>query len=237
MREVVGSSPTAATKIMSYYTQNANFHGWGPDSAQLNLEKLSLLDKFAQGKIIDIGTGSGIYANYLAQRGHQVTAIDQEKEFINQAKAKFPQINFKQASALNLPFKDQTFDTAILFDILEHLDDFQALQEATRVAKRVIISVPRTNQTFLTKWSLAHHHYLDRTHLRTYTLDSLNNLLAQASLQSIYLQEALPISLRGATIDYLCSGNKLKKVLLKVLLKPFSDPQPIYSTIFAVVDK
>ncbi len=222
---------------MSYYTQNADSHGWGPAVAKLNPEKTKLLDQFAIGKILDIGCGSGIYAHYLATKGHQVVAIDNQPEFIQQVKVKFPQVNFQQASALKLPFKHQTFDTAILFDVLEHLDDLKTLQEASRVAKRVIISVPRANQAFLTQWSLAHHHYLDRTHLRAYTPNSLRKLLVNVSLKIIYLREALPISLYGVVVDHLARGSSLKKLLLKLLLKPFTPEKHLYFTIFAVGGK
>ena len=222
---------------MSYYTRNANFHGWGPEVVQLNPKKTQLLDQFAIGKILDIGCGSGIYAHYLQQKGYQVTAIDQQKQFIQQAQKKYKQVIFQQASALKLPFKNQSFDTAILFDILEHVDDVKVLQETTRVAKRVIISVPCTNQSFLTRWSLAHHHYIDKTHLREYTITSLKKLFHQVSLKPLYLQEALPISIYGLAVSHLSGDKPLKKFILKLILKPFTPEKPLYSTIFAVGEK
>ena len=51
--------------------------------------------------------------------------------------------NFIQANAEELPFKDGRFDTAALCEILEHVENpTKALQEAVRVSKRVIITVP-----------------------------------------------------------------------------------------------
>jgi ubiquinone/menaquinone biosynthesis C-methylase UbiE len=51
--------------------------------------------------------------------------------------------NFVRANAESLPFKDKEFDTAILCEILEHVENpIKALQEAKRVANKVIITVP-----------------------------------------------------------------------------------------------
>ncbi len=224
---------------MSYYTKNANFHGWGPEVAQLNPEKINLLTKFAQGKVLDLGCGSGIYSYYLAKRGHRVFGIDVQSEFIQKAKSRYKHKNltFQLASALKLPFKSDSFDTVVAFDVLEHVNDKKALLEISRVAKKVIISVPHQNQKILTQWSLAHHHYMDKTHQREYTQDSLKMLLETSGFKIIYLTPSLPISLYGLVAEHLSKENKLKKLLIKILLKPFTPEPPLYSTLFAVAEK
>lgn len=51
--------------------------------------------------------------------------------------------NFVQGDCRALPFPDGSFDTAVLGDVLEHCTDpEQAVREASRVAKRVVITVP-----------------------------------------------------------------------------------------------
>jgi ubiquinone/menaquinone biosynthesis C-methylase UbiE len=51
--------------------------------------------------------------------------------------------NFLKVDAHFLPFKDQSFDIAISFHVLEHLENpFKALNEMRRVAKEVRIRVP-----------------------------------------------------------------------------------------------
>ena len=50
--------------------------------------------------------------------------------------------NFIQADAHNLPFKDNSFDTVCLGDIVEHLvHPLKALLEAKRVGRRLIITI------------------------------------------------------------------------------------------------
>lgn len=51
--------------------------------------------------------------------------------------------NFVHGDCHHLPFPDGSFDTAVLGDVLEHcMDPEQAVREASRVARRVIITVP-----------------------------------------------------------------------------------------------
>ena len=51
--------------------------------------------------------------------------------------------NFVQGDCAHLPFADNSFDTAVLGDVLEHcLDPDQAVREAARVARRVVMTIP-----------------------------------------------------------------------------------------------
>lgn len=222
---------------MNDYLKNASKFHWGPSSASLNEEKVELLDKYARGSVLDIGTGSGIYANYLTRSGHSVTAIDNQAEFVRAAKRKYPKVSFQKASAYKLPFKKNQFDTVVLFDVIEHLDDVKVLTEAMRVGKRLIISVPLENSPVLMKWSLTHHHYMDNTHLRVYSKKSLLKLLKTLKFSSAYMQESLPISISGLASDYMSDGSKLKHLILKGILKAFSPTKQINSAIFAVANR
>jgi ubiquinone/menaquinone biosynthesis C-methylase UbiE len=55
-------------------------------------------------------------------------------------------VDYPKVDATKLPYKNESFDTVILSDVIEHLDYFQsqlAMAEAYRVAKKkVIITVP-----------------------------------------------------------------------------------------------
>jgi ubiquinone/menaquinone biosynthesis C-methylase UbiE len=51
--------------------------------------------------------------------------------------------NFVHCDCIKLPFDNKSFDTAVLGDILEHcVDPVAAIQEAARVAKRLVLTVP-----------------------------------------------------------------------------------------------
>lgn len=221
----------------SIYKTNGQKFGWGPGVASLNPEKADLLKRFAQGKCLDIGFGSGVYTQHLQKLGHSVAGVDNENQFVQEAKVKYKKIKFLKASALNLPFKNLAFNTAIAFDILEHLDDQAALKETFRVAKRVIFSVPLKNQRILEQYGLSHAHYLDKTHLRVYSLKKIRSLAKSLNLKLVYLEKSLPLSISGLLINRLSQKNKFLKIILKVLLKPFLPEPPLYSTIFGVIER
>ncbi len=221
---------------MSEYVKNGLAFGWGPGVVSLNPEKTSLLEKYASGKCLDVGHGSGIYTNFLNSLGYDSVGVDNEKEFVTKASKTYPDVKYVHSEATVLPFKKNEFDTVVLFDIIEHLDDEKMLKEASRVGKRLIISVPHSNQEQLTEYSLVHSHYLDRTHLRTYTPESLKSVLKKSKLKVIMCKPSLPISLSGLLIQRLSRGNRIKQFLLKLLLKPFLPEPPIYSTVFAVAE-
>ena len=186
---------------------------------------------------MDVGFGSGIYTNFLQETGHQVVGVDNQKDFVKFATKKYSDISFILSGAEKLPFKDKEFDTVIAFDILEHLDDKKVIGEIFRVADRLIFSVPHTNQEVLLRYGLSHAHYLDQTHLRTYTLKTAKKLFTSKFFKTIYLKKSLPLSISGLLIERLSNGKAHKKILLKLLLKAFLPEPAIYSTIFGVIDE
>lgn len=90
--------------------------------------------------IIDIGAGTGRYSEYLANLGHNVTAVELVNKNVSEIKKKSDKIIAKQGNALNLKFKDESFDIALLFGPVYHLfsyeDKLKAILEAKRVVKK-----------------------------------------------------------------------------------------------------
>lgn len=222
---------------MNSYLQNGQRFGWGPQVASLNPDKAALLKRFSLNNCLDLGFGSGIYTKFLSDLGHEVSGVDNQKKFVTEALKKYPKIPFLLGDAYQLPFKKNTYETAIAFDILEHLDDNMALKEISRVAKRIIFSVPMENQEILLRFGLSHSHYLDNTHLRVYSLKNLRKLLTTLSYHIIYLEPALPLSISGLLIERLAGENKILRIFLKIILKPFLPEPSLYSTIFGVIEK
>lgn len=88
-------------------------------------------------KIVDIGGNDGHTFDGWGNR-ENITTVDIDLYDIP---------NFVRSNAETLPFEDKRFDTAILAEILEHVEDpIKALKEAKRVAKRVIVTVPEEHE-------------------------------------------------------------------------------------------
>jgi SAM-dependent methyltransferase len=85
---------------------------------------------------LDVGTGSGIFAEEFARRGLAVTGIDANADMLHGAHPYVPEGDFLQAIAENLPFADNAFDVVFLGLVLHETDDLvKTLQEAHRVAR------------------------------------------------------------------------------------------------------
>jgi ubiquinone/menaquinone biosynthesis C-methylase UbiE len=89
---------------------------------------------------LDIGCGEGHNTRLLAGRGAHMTAIDIAHKFVAHAKnaesTKGPSINYVTASAVELPFRDETFDFATAFmSFMDIPETDRVLAEAYRVLK------------------------------------------------------------------------------------------------------
>jgi len=93
-------------------------------------------------KILDVGGGTGIYAYWLAQMGHEVHMIDPVPQHIKKAISKAEHYDKQLESvsigdALNLNFPEKKFDIVLLLGPLYHLtekeDRLKALNEARKV--------------------------------------------------------------------------------------------------------
>ena len=89
---------------------------------------------------LDIGCGEGHNTRLLAKRATHITAIDISEVFIQYAKQSEEQeslgIDYRVASAVELPFDDSTFDFAVSFmSFMDIPETYRVLAEAHRVLK------------------------------------------------------------------------------------------------------
>ncbi len=86
--------------------------------------------------VLDIGTGTGLFAESFARHGLAISGVDANPEMIRAVKGFVPDGNFKVGIAEELPFGDCEIDLAFLGLVLHETDDaVKALQEARRVVK------------------------------------------------------------------------------------------------------
>jgi ubiquinone/menaquinone biosynthesis C-methylase UbiE len=99
------------------------------------------LEDFEISSVLDVGTGTAVFAEAFASVGLTVQGVDSNPEFLTIARTYLPNAIFQQACADKLPFEDQEFDLVFLGHVLhETIDPQSALKEAHRVAcKRVAI--------------------------------------------------------------------------------------------------
>ena len=97
------------------------------------------LDGIDLMNVLDIGTGSGVFAEAFAKRGLQVFGIDANPEMLAEARKYVPNGEFREAEAEKLPFPDRTFDLVFMGVLLHESETpLKVLSEARRVAKKRI---------------------------------------------------------------------------------------------------
>lgn len=87
--------------------------------------------------ILEIGCGPGALTNSLSRwyPNANIIGIDKDTSFIEFAKQKMPHLNFMEADATSLPFKDNTFDVVISHTVQEHIPPEKFFNEQLRVLK------------------------------------------------------------------------------------------------------
>ncbi len=86
--------------------------------------------------VLDIGTGSALFAEAFFKEGIRVTGIDTNPEMIEAAYQFVPDGLFQIARAENIPFGDKSFDLTFFGVVFHEVDDYsRALKEAFRVSE------------------------------------------------------------------------------------------------------
>jgi SAM-dependent methyltransferase len=99
-----------------------------------------MLDSFgalASQRLLDVACGTGHIAGTAAGRGARSDGIDFAATMVDQAKARFPGVSFREGDACRLPYPDDSFDAvACGFGLLHMAQPEQAMKEAWRVLRR-----------------------------------------------------------------------------------------------------
>ena len=145
-------------------------------------------------KILDVGCGTGTLGFEIKKRGNEVWGLDINKKAIDLAKKKLDKtFLYDAADPDDLPIKDEKFDVIVFADILEHLDEPEAvLLEYKKYLKedgRIIVSLPN-----FASWTIrvkklfgplkpAKYGILDETHKHFYDLAKAKKLVEDSGYE------------------------------------------------------
>lgn len=161
-------------------------------------------------KIIDLGCGTGYYLFLLSCLPVKLRLTGFDNDARAQAEARDflsnKNIRFVIGDLHKMPFHDNSFDKAVLSEVLEHVeDDDRVLKEISRILKpggSLTVSVPSQNYPFFwdpVNWTLQHffntHIKLGffsgfwSGHLRLYRLDELRKKIENAGFKLEIIEE------------------------------------------------
>jgi len=105
----------------------------------------------ANASILDVGCGNGVISRHLGRFGFKVTGIDVSEKAIEKARSlnQFSNVKFMRENAEDLIARGMKFDAIICSEVLEHLNDPDALltvlnKSLSRNGK-LIITIPNGN--------------------------------------------------------------------------------------------
>lgn len=120
----------------TWWAQPGNIEHASTASASAVVDRI--LSSYGCGRILDVGSGTGAVVRELLKRGADAHGIDVSAVTANHCDRYSPG-RFSTGSVLALPFADDSFDTVVGINFLEHLDTSdvpQALREIFRVCRR-----------------------------------------------------------------------------------------------------
>ena len=100
--------------------------------------------------LLDIGTGSALFAESFCQIGYDVTGVDADPDMLVAARHYLPQADFLVAAAESLPLTAKSFDISFMGMVLhETKRPMTSLIEAKRVTRRTVsvLEWPPPNKT------------------------------------------------------------------------------------------
>ena len=107
--------------------------------AHLEIERVAdqVLTNVSAHTLLDVGTGTGLFAEAFYKRGLTVAGIDANPKMLEMARQYLPDAELRQATAEKIPFPAQAFDIVFMGLVLHEIDEIlTALQEARRVASQ-----------------------------------------------------------------------------------------------------
>ena len=161
----------ASSYAARYIARNHEAH-----SFRIRQQRVCELFDKPESRVLDIGCGPGIMAEYLLRNECEVFGVDISEEMIHECIERFrdrPAAHFSVGKIEDLQFPTAYFDAVICMGVVEYIaDDESAVKEMARVTRpggTVIVTVPN---------NLSPHRVWDRFVYRKAT-DSLKRLMGR----------------------------------------------------------
>lgn len=168
-------------------------------------------------RILDIGCGTGLTGRAikdLHKNSIEVTGIEIEPDIAEKAKTNLDKVLVGNVESVTIPFPQGYFDCMIYGDVLEHLiDPWGLLARLNPFLKHngyVIASIPNVAHYRILKmlgrkeWTYQDRGIMDKTHLRFFTIKSIEDMFGKASLNIV-------------RIEHKISASRVKKIMNKIL--------------------
>jgi 2-polyprenyl-3-methyl-5-hydroxy-6-metoxy-1,4-benzoquinol methylase len=165
------------------------FHGFFPRT-----DLIELVPKGAR-RILDVGCGVGKTGQLLREKGfEEIFGVEININAAQEAKAYYQEVIIGDIEKDILPFNRGFFDCILYGDVLEHLiDPWKVLKSHREILKDdgiIICSIPNIRYYKILKplilngrWEYVDLGILDRTHLRFFTLKTIEDMFRETGYE------------------------------------------------------
>lgn len=134
------------------------------------------LEKTVINTVLDVGSGSGLFAEAFYRHGCQVTAIDLNRDMLIAARQFIPEVPFQVGQMENLPYRNRSFDLVFMGFVLHESElPSLGLREARRVS---------TVRTAVLEWPFIEEEYGPPLAHRL-SSDNISGIAAEAGCSEI----------------------------------------------------
>jgi SAM-dependent methyltransferase len=143
-----------------------------------------------QGRLLDIGAGTGAFVAYMQQEGWEVTGLEPD-EVARERALTDNKVRLQDGAALfSLPA--ESYDAITLWHVLEHVHDLhpylERLKQLIKKGGRIFIAVPNYTSYDAGVYGAAWAAYDVPRHLYHFSPDAMEGLLARHGLQLHFTQ-------------------------------------------------
>ena len=140
-----------------------------------------------RGRVLDVGSGRGLFIAAMAQAGFDAYGIEKSAEAAGQTQERFGARTVVGDAEAPFPFTDARFAAVTMFDVIEH---FHRADEVLAQCRRVLEPAGKLFVITLNAGSLARpllgrnwSFYLDATHVTMFSKASLGRALKDAGFE------------------------------------------------------
>jgi 2-polyprenyl-3-methyl-5-hydroxy-6-metoxy-1,4-benzoquinol methylase len=174
-------------------------------------------------RVLDIGCGFGFFLEGLDDLGYFTYGIDLSGRPLQEAR-KRSKACLVQASSTAIPFKESFFDAVTIFDVIEHVQDYEAaLLEIHRVLKpggQVFLITLNAGSLLRPIAGKSWSWYMDPTHVHIFSASQMERSLGNCGFKEIRVRTFFNLHLAGETTRALRMFRSLGRV---IFLPKFGD--------------